>query len=69
MLSLTSLSSGRDAQGAIKWSGGPGQGTALKVKGSQSYYCIYGELPVVAGTQAPTVAARDAIDARDTAGR
>jgi hypothetical protein len=40
------------------WSGGPGQGATVEVKGGRSYYCIYGEVQVPARTQAPAVAAR-----------
>ncbi|KAF1919955.1 hypothetical protein BDU57DRAFT_536887 [Ampelomyces quisqualis] len=34
---------GRDAQGDVLWSGGPGQGSATQVKGGQSYFCIFGQ--------------------------
>jgi hypothetical protein len=57
-LSLIRGDSGRDATGASMWSGGPGQGATVQVKGGQSYYCIYGEVPVPAEARAPTVAAR-----------
>jgi hypothetical protein len=37
---LTNGTSGRDAQGDILWSGGPGQDSGGKAKGAQSYYCL-----------------------------
>ncbi|KAL5117892.1 hypothetical protein ACEQ8H_004210 [Pleosporales sp. CAS-2024a] len=30
---------GRDAQGALRWSGGPGQEATTQVDGAQSYFC------------------------------
>jgi hypothetical protein len=50
--------SGRDAQGATVWSGGPGQGATVRVKGAQSYYCIYGQKSAPAEAQVPNVTAR-----------
>jgi hypothetical protein len=40
---LTNATSGRDAQGDILWSGGPGQDSGGKAKGAQSYYCLSGK--------------------------
>jgi hypothetical protein len=57
-LLLTHFDSGRDATGATMWSAGPGQGATVQVKGGQSYYCIYGDVPAPAGAQASTVDAR-----------
>jgi hypothetical protein len=45
LLLLTKNTSGRDAQGDILWSGGPGQGSQGKVRGAQSYFCIFGKSP------------------------
>ncbi|KAH3941971.1 hypothetical protein HBI56_063520 [Parastagonospora nodorum] len=36
---------GRDVQGDQLWWGGPGTSISKQVKGAQSYYCIYGDLP------------------------
>jgi hypothetical protein len=40
---LTNGTSGRDAQGDILWSGGPGQDSGGKAKGAQSYFCLSGK--------------------------
>lgn len=43
--SANNVRSGRDVQGDELWWGGPGTSISKQVKGAQSYYCIYGDLP------------------------
>jgi hypothetical protein len=45
ILLLTNVTSERDAKGEALWFGGPGTDTGGKVRGAQSYYCVYGKSP------------------------
>jgi hypothetical protein len=71
-LLLTDVTSERDGQGDILWSGGPGQDSEGHVRGAHSYYCIYGKSPSEAAEMIKNIPSRKAaetvkaVGARDT---
>jgi hypothetical protein len=68
ILLLTNVTSERDAKGEALWFGGPGTDTGGKVRGAQSYYCVYGKSPAEEAAAKP-IKTIDTRDASVTCGR